>query len=88
MRFLRSKPPAPPSKLMRKATEGTEILFTADAEGRSSYWPHVSHRGRVLSVELMPQKHRKSSRAVYTVECECGIVLHPRAEFFTVITPS
>ena len=85
MKFFRSKLPQPPSKLMRKATEGTEILFEVDNEGKSSYWPHVGHTAIVLGVELKPQRHRKSLRAVYTVECECGTVLHPRAEFFTVL---
>ena len=85
MRFFRSKPPEPPSKLMRKADTGDSITFTADDEGNSSYWPHVTHTGIVLGVELKPQRHRKSPRTIYTVECECGTVLHPRAEFFTVL---
>ena len=85
MKFFRSKPPQPPSKLMRKASEGDNVTFIADDEGKSSYWPHVGHSGVVLGVELKPQRHRKSLRAIYEVACECGVTLHPRAEFFTVL---
>ena len=85
MRFFRSKPSQPPSKLMRKANAGDNVTFIADDEGKSSYWPHVGHTAVILSVELKPQRHRKSPRAIYEVECNCGTVLHPRAEFFTVL---
>ena len=84
MRFFRSKP-EPPSKKMRKADTGDSIIFVADGEGKSSNWPHVGHTAVVLSVELKTQRHRKSLRAIYEVQCECGTVLHPRAELFTVL---
>ena len=85
MRFFRSKPPEPPSKKMRKADAGDSVVFVADARGKSNYWPHVSHEATVLEVQLKEQSHKPSLRAVYRVQCSCGVVLHPRAGEFRVL---
>ena len=85
MNFLRGKPPEEPQGLMRKADAGDEVVFKAADDGTSAYWPHVSHHGRILSVSLRPQRHRRSLRAVYEVQCECGRILHPRGTEFTVL---
>ncbi len=85
MKFFRGKPPEQPQGLMRKADVGDEVVFKAADDGNSAYWPHVSHRGRVLSVSLKPQRHRRSLRAIYEVQCECGRILHPRGTEFSVL---
>jgi hypothetical protein len=73
------------SRKMRKADMGDTVVFRADANGLSQYWPHIGHHADVLDVQLKPQLHRQSPRAVYEVRCqECDMVLHPRAEAFTL----
>jgi hypothetical protein len=74
----------PPEIRRRKADAGDKVVFTLDDNGLSQYWAHNDHTGIVREVELQPQLHRQSGRAVYTVECECGVILHPRATAFEV----
>jgi len=72
----------PPYTRRRKANAGDTVTFCLDDNGLSQYWAHNGHMGIVWSIELRPQRHRQSARAVYTVECECGATLHPRANAF------
>ena len=74
----------PPDTKRRKADEGDDVVFILDENGLSQYFAHNGHLGKVRSVELRPQRHRRSPRAVYTIECECGLILHPRANAFEV----
>jgi hypothetical protein len=70
----------------RKADVRDTVVFCADADGLSQYWPHVGHHAVVLDVQLKPQLHRPSPRAVYEVRCQvCDTVLHPRAEAFALV---
>ena len=85
MRLFRAKSEDPPSRLMRKANTGSIVAFKANKNGVSAYWPHVTHKGRIINVLLKTQRHRPSLRAVYEVECECGVILHPRATEFDVV---
>jgi hypothetical protein len=84
MRFFRTAPSKPPSRLMRKADVGDTVVFRADADGFSAYHPHVGHEAEVVAVELYPLRNRRNSRAVYEVRCGCGTILHPRATEFNV----
>jgi hypothetical protein len=85
MRFFRTAPSKPPSRLMRKADVGDVVVFRMDANGMALYWAHVGHHAEVLEVQLWPQRHRPSPRAVYEVRCrECDVILHPRAAAFDV----
>ena len=85
MKLLRRKTMMqPPDTKRRKADTGDTIVFTLDGEGNSQYWAHTGHTGIVRDVELRPQRHRQSGRAVYAIECECGLTLHPRASAFEV----
>ena len=72
----------PPETKRRKADVGDTVTFCLDDNGLSQYWAHSGHTGIVRAVELRPQRHRQSARAVYTIECECGLILHPRANAF------
>jgi len=72
----------PPDTRRRKADVGDQVVFTLDDNGLSQYFAHNGHLGKVRSIELRPQRHRQSARAVYTIECECGLILHPRAVAF------
>ena len=74
----------PPDTRRRKADTGDTIVFTLDGEGNSQYWAHNGYTGIVRDVELRPQRPRQSGRAVYAIECECGLTLHPRASAFEV----
>ena len=74
----------PPDTKRRKADAGDKVIFTVDSDGNSQYWAHNGHTGVVRDVELRPQRHRQSGRAVYAIECECGLTLHPRASAFEV----
>ena len=74
----------PPNTKRRKADVGDTIIFVVDSHDESQYFAHISHTGIVRDVELRPQRHRQSARAVYTIECECGLTLHPRANAFEV----
>ena len=74
----------PPATTRRKADEGDDVVFTLDEDGKSAYFAHNGHLGKVRSIELRPQRHRQSARAIYTIECECGLILHPRATAFEV----
>ena len=74
----------PPDTKRRKADEGDDVVFILDGNGLSQYFAHNGHLGKVRSVELRPQRHRQSARAIYTIECECGLTLHPRATAFEV----
>ena len=74
----------PPDTKRRKADAGDKVIFTVDSDGNSQYWAHNGHTGVVRDVELRPQRHRQSARAVYAIECECGLTLHPRASAFEV----
>ena len=74
----------PPDTKRRKADEGDDVVFILDGNGYSQYFAHNGHLGRVRSIELRPQRHRQSGRAIYTIECECGLTLHPRATAFEV----
>jgi len=71
-----------PDTRRRKADVGDAVTFRLDDQGLSQYWAHNGHTGIVRAVELRPQRHRQSARAVYTVECGCGVTLHPRADAF------
>ena len=82
MKLLRRKTMQPPETKRRKADAGDEVVFTVDEEDKSQYFAHKGHLGIVRGIELRPQRHRQSARAVYTVECECGLILHPRANAF------
>ena len=85
MRFFRTAPSKPPSRLTRKAAVGDVVVFRMDANGMALYWAHVGHHAEVLEVQLWPQRHRPSPRAVYEVRCrECDVILHPRAAAFDV----
>lgn len=85
MMFLRTAPSKSPSRLMRKADVGDVVVFRMDANGMALYWAHVGHHAEVLEVQLWPQRHRPSPRAVYEVRCrECDMILHPRAAAFDV----
>jgi hypothetical protein len=85
MRFFRTAPSKPPSRLTRKADVGDVVVFRMDANGMALYWAHVGHQADVLDVQLWPQRHRPSPRAVYEVRCrECDMILHPRAAAFDV----
>jgi len=84
MKMLRRKKMQPPDTKRRKADEGDDVVFILDENGLSQYFAHNGHLGKVRSVELRPQRHRQSPRAVYTIECECGLILHPRANAFEV----
>jgi hypothetical protein len=79
---FRTAPSKPPSRLMRKADVGDTVRFKADDDGYAAYNPHVGHEAEVVAVNLYPQRHRRSPRAVYEVRCGCGTVLHPRASEF------
>jgi hypothetical protein len=70
----------------RKADIGDTIEFVM-VDGTSQYWPHVGHHAAVVAVEKILTAHRpsKSGRAVYTVECECGVTLHPRSDTFETV---
>ena len=74
----------PPDIKRRKADAGDKVVFTLDGDGNSQYWAHNGHTGIVRDIELRPQRHRQSARAIYTIECECGLILHPRATAFEV----
>ena len=74
----------PPDTKRRKADEGDDVVFILDENGLSQYFAHNGHLGKVRSIALRPQRHRQSPRAVYTIECECGLILHPRANAFEV----
>lgn len=69
----------------RKADVGDLVRFVLDSRGLSQYWPHRGHTAKVLLVRLQPQLHRPSPRAVYFVECECGVELNPRANAFELV---
>ena len=88
MKLLRRKRKTmqPPDTRRRKADVGDKVVFTLDDNGLSPYWAHANsgHTGIVRAVELRPQRHRQSGRAIYTIECECGLTLHPRATAFEV----
>jgi hypothetical protein len=74
----------PPDTRRRKADAGDAVTFCLDDQGMSQYWAHNGHTGVVREVELRPQRHRQAPRAIYVVECECGLTLHPRATSFEV----
>ena len=74
----------PPDTKRRKADEGDDVVFILDENGLSQYFAHNGHLGKVRSIELRPQRHRRRPRAVYTIEGECGLILHPRANAFEV----
>ena len=84
MRFFRTAPSKPPSRLMRKADVGDTVVFRSNEDGQAQYWPHVGHTAEVVEVQLKPQRHRPSQRAVYVVACSCGVQLRPRATAFDV----
>jgi hypothetical protein len=84
MKMLRRKKMQPPDIKRRKADVGDTVTFCLDDQGLSQYWAHNGHTGIVRAVELRPQLHRQGARAVYTIECECGLTLHPRANAFQV----
>ena len=73
---------APPRQ--RKAEVGDTVVFCADADGLSQYWPHVGHTAEVIAIRVSVTAHRpsKSGRAVYTVVCSCAATLHPRSDAF------
>ena len=81
--FKLSRKPKP--RLMRKAHKGDSIVFKADSDGCSAYYSHLGHTGKVTNVEIMSTSHRKTVRAVYTIECECRSILHPRGTEFDVL---
>ena len=84
MKLLRRNPVLPPDRRSRKADVGDMVVFIADEENLSEYPPHVGHEGWVVQVELRAQRQRRSPRAIYEVECECGVLLHPRSNAFKV----
>jgi hypothetical protein len=85
VRFFRTAPSKPPNRLMRKADVGDTVVFRSNEDGQAQYWPHVGHTAEIVEVQLKPQRHRRSPRAVYEVRCGCGTVLHPRASEFDLL---
>jgi hypothetical protein len=71
-----------PNLKRRKADIGDRIIFAVDRYGNSMYYAHIGHHGVVHDVVLTYEKHRSAPRATYKVECECGLVLHPRSTAF------
>lgn len=83
--MIRNKMMKRPDIKRRKADVGDTIRFVLDSRGLSQYWPHTNHKAKVLAVKLQHQAHRPSPRAVYFVECECGVTLNPRATAFELV---
>ena len=85
MNLFRRKTTSRGPRKTRKADVGDVVVFRMDANGMALYWAHVGHHADVLDVQLWPQRHRPSPRAVYEVRCrECDMILHPRAAAFDV----
>jgi hypothetical protein len=71
-----------PNLKRRKADVGDNVTFVVDRYGNSAYFAHLDHHGIIQDVVLTYENHRSAPRATYTIECECGLTLHPRSTAF------
>jgi len=68
----------------KKFIVGDYVFFD---RGINKHYPaHNEHRGEILSIEILPKIRSAGTVVVYEMACECGSILHPRADHIFLST--